>query len=76
MHESMVPRIKTQKQKNAFFASAAAAARNHLGPAVSTVTKTHSFWSPLLFNFYHHLSVSVTARQGDLGPHLHLQEKA
>ena len=29
MHESMVPRIKTQMQKNAFFASAAAAARNH-----------------------------------------------
>jgi len=30
MHESMVPCIKTQKQKNAFFASsAAAAARNH-----------------------------------------------
>jgi len=28
-HESMVPRIKSQKQKIAFFASAAAAARNH-----------------------------------------------
>jgi hypothetical protein len=27
MHESMVPRIKSQKQKNAFFASAAAAAQ-------------------------------------------------
>jgi hypothetical protein len=26
-HESMVPRIKSQKQKNAFFASAAAAAQ-------------------------------------------------